>query len=301
MLAVTTRPAVRERLIHISARVGLPAPAFFPSALMASRIRSPLLFLDLGSCCNDAGLEMAVRAWTAENPKSVVVFFVPLIDREAETRLIFRLAVIGAGRVMTESDFARPEVWRTLKEAHTLATLEEEIRAEFLEAIASTGRRLRAEPIVLQLLCDAPKVTDLNEALAAALSNYRPNTEAARKAVWTQLRRADQMPASWLLLTFRILWHTKLQEKGWSTGRIAPFMGFRTARDFRRALRRRAGISMSELKNVSYASALEWAARVSTGGYAELAGSPVSRMIAPLVEHARPTARRDSREALAAV
>ena len=296
VLAVTTRPAVRERLNQISARVGLPAPVFLPCALMASHIKSPLLFLDLGSCSGDAGLEPAVRAWTAENSKSVVVFFVPLIDREAETRLIFRLAVIGAGRVMTESDFARPEVWRTLREAHTLATLEEEIRAEFLEAVASTGRRLRAEPIVLQLLCDAPKVTDLNEGAVAAIRNYRPSADAARKAVWTQLRRADQMPASWLLLTFRILWHTKLQEKGWSTGRIAPFMGFRTARDFRRALRRRAGISMSELRNVSYATALEWAARVSTGGYADLAGSPISHMTEPLVrEH-----RRQAREAVAA-
>src|SRR5688572_5565929 len=139
---------------------------------MASHIKSPLLFLDLGSCASDSGLEMAVRSWTAENPNSVVVFFVPLLDREAETRLIFRLAVIGAGRVMTESDFARPQVWHNLKEAHTLATLEEEIRAEFLEAVASTGRRLRAEPIVLQLLSDAPEVTDLNDAVAAALRNY---------------------------------------------------------------------------------------------------------------------------------
>lgn len=275
-----------DRLIRITAQVDLPDPRVFPSAdaLLAARAQDPLLFLDLGSCCHDFRLEWRIREWRAENPLSEIVFYVPLIDRERETRLMFSLAAIGAGRVMTESDFSRPEVWRTVKEARSLAALKEEIKEEFLAAVGRTGRKLRAEPIVLQLLSDAPKVTDLNETIAAALRNYRPNTDAARKAVWTQLRRADQMPASWLLLTFRILWHTKLQEKGWNTARIAPFMSFRSARDFRRALRRRAGISMSKLKAVPYATALEWAARVSTGGYAELAGSPVSSMIAPLLD-----------------
>ena len=287
MLAVTTRAALKDRLTGIAARLELPSPRFFASAqaVLAAGARDPLLFIDLGSCCGDFGLERTLREWEAINSLSEIVFFVPLIDRERETRLMFRLAALGSGRVMTESDFSRLEVWRTLKEAHTLAGLKEEIHEEFLAAVAATGRRLRAEPLVLQLLSDAPKVTDLNETMAAALKNYRPNSDAARKAVWTQLRRADQMPASWLLLTFRILWHTKLQEKGWNTGRIAPFMSFRSARDFRRALRRRAGISMSELKKVRYSRALEWAARVSTGGYAELAGSPVSRMIEPLLEH----------------
>ena len=275
----------------------MPSPFFFASAhdILASGATAPLLFLDLGSCCDDCRLESIIRQWEEQNPLSEIVFYVPLVDRERETRLVFRLAGLGAGRVMTESDFARPEVWRTLKEAHLLATLREEMRAEFLAAVAATGRRLRAEPIVLQLLSDAPRVTDLNESVSAALRDYRPNAGAARKAVWSQLRRADQMPASWLLLTFRILWHTKLQEKGWTTGRIAPFMSFRTARDFRRALRRRAGISMSELKSVRYVSALDWAAHVSTGGYTELAGSPVSRMIEPLVNQSR-VVRRESRE-----
>ena len=285
MLAVTTRNVLKDRLAGIAARLELPPPRFFPSAhsVLAARALDPLLFLDLGSCCHDSRLEGAIREWEAMNSLSEIVFYVPLIDRERETRRLFGLASLGSGRVMTESDFSRLEVWRTLKEAHTLAELKNEIREEFLAAVGATGRRLRSEPIVLQLLSDAPKVTDLNETIAAALRNYRPNTDAARKAVWSTLRRADQMPASWLLLTFRILWFTKLQEKGWDTARIAPFMSFRTARDLRRGLRRRAGISMSELKRVRYAAALEWAARVSTGGYAELAGSPVSHMIEPLI------------------
>lgn len=290
MLAVTTRAVLKDRLTGIAARLELPSPRFFPSAegILAARVRDPLLFVDLASCCDDFRIERSIRDWEAMNSLSEIVFYVPLVDRERETRLMFRLASIGSGRVMTESDFSRLEVWRTLKAAHTLAALKEEIHEEFLAAVAATGRRLRAEPIVLQLLSDAPKVTDLNETIAAALKNYRPNADAARKAMWGHLRRADQMPASWLLLTFRILWYTKLQEKGWKTGRIAPFMSFRTARDFRRALRRRAGISMSELKKVRYPWALEWAARVSTGGYAELAGSPVSRMIEPLFHPEEP-------------
>ena len=303
LLAVTTRTVLKDRLSGIAARLELPPPRFFPSvhSVLAARALDPLLFLDLGSCCDDSRLESAIREWEAMNSLSEIVFYVPLIDRERETRRLFGLASLGAGRVMTESDFSRLEVWRTLKEAHTLAELKNEIREEFLAAVGATGRRLRAEPIVLQLLSDAPKVTDLNETIAAALRNYRPNTEATRKAVWTQLRRADQMPASWLLLTFRILWHTKLQERGWNTGRIAPFMSFRTARDFRRALRRRAGISMSELKKVGYAAALEWAARVSTGGYGELAGSPVSRMIQPLLTRETPVSPSESKEVLATV
>lgn len=303
MLAVTTRSQLKDRLTGIAARLDLPSPRFFPSAqsVLAADARDPLLFIDLASCCDDFGLERTLREWEAANTLSDVVFYVPLLDRERETRLMFRLAALGSGRVMTESDFSRLEVWRTLKEAHTLAGLKEEIHEEFLAAVAATGRRLRAEPLVLQLLSDAPKVTDLNETMASALKNYRPNSEAARKAVWSQLRRADQMPASWLLLTFRILWHTKLHERGWNTGRIAPFMSFRTARDFRRALRRRAGISMSELKKVPYATALEWAARVSTGGYAELAGSPVSRMIEPLLGRGRLLKERELAEVLVAL
>jgi AcrR family transcriptional regulator len=286
VLAITTRPTIRHRLAQIAAGVDIPTPTFYACAteMIESAAASPLLFVDLGSCYADPRLEEALRWWTVRNPQSELVFFVPLIEREAETRLVFRLASIGSGRVMTESDFGRLEVWQNVKDAHSLALLRREIREDFLRAVEQTGRQIRAEVIVLQILGFAPGIVDLAGTTAVALAEPPSSLDAARKAVWSQLRRQGQMPASWLLLMFRLVWYAMLSEKGWSTNRIARFMGFRTTRDFRRTMRRRCGISMSQLKQLDYQRVLEWAAVTTTGGYQTAMGRSVVELIQPLVK-----------------
>jgi hypothetical protein len=286
MLAVTKRPIIKERLRHIAADLGLPTPAFFGTAadVLESGASAPLLFLDLATCADDPHLEVAVRTWEMYHPRNEIIVFVPLIDREREIKTMFRLALLGAARVMTANDFVRREVWCTVRQAHAHLALQEEIRREFSDAVAATGRRLRAEPIVLQILAHASNRAD-PRARSMTEDHCRDQTaDTRRKALWKRLHDAGQMPASWLLLVFRLLWHTKLYEKGWSSSEIAKFMGFDSPRQFRLMLRRRFNLGMRELNRRPYTATLKWAATICTADYHELASTSVRDLLLPLLE-----------------
>src|SRR5438067_6590450 len=156
MIAVTTRPAVRERLEAVSSAVGLPRPGFSDSLYDAleSGVDSPLLLLDLGSCCRDSDLAHALHAWEAFRPGSEVVLFTPLIDQAAELRAAVTLAKATRfveTRVMTASEFYRDEVWRVLRHSSERASLQTEIRSDLVSAVRRTGQQIRAEAVVLQI------------------------------------------------------------------------------------------------------------------------------------------------------
>src|SRR5688572_15723340 len=116
MLAVTRRPEIRARLVRVSADFGLPSPSFHCSVAeaLAARRDAALIFLDLSCCCREQGLRHSVERWLKRSPGTELVLFVPLIDRECETHAMFDIAALGAGRVMTASDFMRTEVWLTV-------------------------------------------------------------------------------------------------------------------------------------------------------------------------------------------
>ena len=67
---------------------------------------------------------------------------------------------------------------------------------------------------MLKLLHEAPQRPDTRAVAAAALVRVRANAAAERKALWRLLRRAGHLPASQLLLVFRVLWYVKLASRG---------------------------------------------------------------------------------------
>jgi hypothetical protein len=301
MLVVTTRTAVRERLGAVSTRLGLPSPTFVGRVeeALESGIDSPVLLLDLGSCCKDESLEHVLRTWEAYRPGGEVVVFTPLIDREAELKAavtLVRVLRLAETRVMTASDFYRDEVWRNLGELGQRSALESELRRELVAAVQELGRRIRAEPVVLQILHDAPRYADISAAASTALGRVRVRADTQRKALWKLLRRSGQMPASWLLLVFRVLWYVKLREKGWSTDQIAHFLSFPSARHLRMTLRRRFGVGVGELKRVRYDDVLRWAATLVTSEHADLARQSVRALVEPLLARTDVAGVRTSRD-----
>lgn len=277
LVAVTRRLAVRFRIATMSAELGLPAPIFcerVEDAVMGS-IDSGVVVLDLECCCTDAGLPRLVDGWMRRRPGSELVLLAPLLDRDAELGTV--LALLGAAgdarlRVITAGDFYRDEVSRMLAALRARAVLERELHTELLAAVARTGGSLRAAGEVLALLTKAPRYATIDTHVAAFLASAqvpaarvldaRVASERHRKARWKQLRRAGQMPASYLLLVFRVLWLTKLRESGWPTARVAALLDFPSPRDFARAIRRRLGIGLRALRRVRYADALDWAAQL---------------------------------------
>jgi hypothetical protein len=225
-------------------------------------------------------------------------------DTELDTTLTLLRAAGDAGlRVMTTSDLYRDEVWQTVAALRASAVLERELRAELLAAVARTGRPMRAASEVLDLLAVAPRhamATARVAALRASLpvaatqtAGVRAADQHERKVRWKQLRRAGQMPASCLLLIFRVLWYVKLRQIGWPTARVAEFLGFTSPREFRRSIRRRLGLGVRDLRRVGYADALAWAAELVVAEHER--GNPTVRTLAAALQHLSRTGRGSDR------
>lgn len=308
LIAVTRRPAVRLRIAAVSAQVGLPAPVFCDRVdeVIARSSEIAVIILDLASCCRDAGLPRLIWHWTRRWPDSELVLFAPLLDpdTELETTLTLLRAAGDAGlRVMTASDFYRDEVWQTVAAVRASAVLERELRAELLAAVAHTGRPMRAASDVLDLLAVAPRhamATARNAALRASLpvaaaqtADVRAADQPDRKVRWKQLRRAGQMPASCLLLMFRVLWYVKLRQIGWPTARVAEFLGFTSPREFRRSIRRRLGLGVRDLRRLCYTDALACAADLLVTAHER--GSATMRAVAGALQRVSRTGRASDR------
>jgi AraC-like DNA-binding protein len=290
VLALTTRNPVRERLRTISERLDLPHPVFVErlEEIMGAGSQHPVLLLDLGTCARDHGLEMLVQSWAAGSTAGEVVVLLPPINREAEFMAAMSLvaaARYAQTRVMTSSDFDRDEVWYNLKVATERSALAAELRAELLAVVGERG--IRSESLVLQILDDAPRAMDIQAVARAVVTRGRVNVDTPRKTMWRALHASGQLPASWLLIVFRVLWYTKLNERGWSAGRIAEFLGFPSPRHLRLTVKRRFGMSMERLKDVRYADALAWAATLVVSPCAvgdAVEGVTARNLIGPLLE-----------------
>ena len=127
------------------------------------------------------------------------MLFAPLIDREREMRSavdLLRATRLTAVRVMTASDLYRDEVWWNLLALSERAALESALRGELIEAVRATGRPLKAEPAVLELLHEASGQADREPVATAAPKGVRRRAEAERRQRWKALRRSGQLPAS---------------------------------------------------------------------------------------------------------
>jgi hypothetical protein len=267
ILAVTNRLAVRVRVTAASAALGLPAPVFVDdlTEVLERGLERAVLLLDLGSCCEQSELVSLVQIWAAFHPGSEVVVFTPLLERELElkaTVALVREVRSAEVRVLTTSDFYRDEVWRNLGEMRQRAALHAELRADLLSVVHSIGRPLPAARVVFQMLADAARPDDPRATADAPAARMHARE---RKSIWKLLRRSGQLPASWLLLVFRVLWYAKLRSEGWSARQIAAFLGFETPRHFRLAVTRRLRTRITELNRLPYPRALEWAAELLTG------------------------------------
>lgn len=257
-----------------------------------ARVDSALIFLDLSCCCGEPGLRRSVERWLRRSPATELVLFVPLLDRECETHAMFDIAALGVGRVMTASDFLRTEVWLTVQKAQHVAVLQKQLLDDFARAVEATGHQLRAAAIVQRIVVNIP--TNAACIRMAAWDSEPGSTAAQRKALWKELRRAGQMPASWLVLTFRVLWYAKLREAGLSTSGIANFLGFRTPRHLRMTLKRRFGVCMKELHQVRYNDALTWSAELCTRDHSRDAGRAGAVLAhPPLPVRNKPAPRRN--------
>jgi hypothetical protein len=307
LLAVTTRPAVRARLREVGAASAL-APVRFAAAVeeaLGPAGDADVLLLDLGSCCADQSLGPVVRAWERYHAGGELVVLTPLLDRERELRtavtLVGELDLVRA-RVMTTSDFYRDEVWRNVGEGRERAALEAELRRGLLAAVRATGRPLRGEALVLELLHEAPERADVRAWAGAPLADVALGdaaadaaAESARKRRWRLLRRAGQLPAPWLLLVFRVLWLTKLRDEGWRSADVARFLGFASPRELRLTVKRRFGVGVRALRGVRHEDALRWAADLLTTSHlrlGELGRLTPRALVGPVVD-APPEPRRE--------
>lgn len=283
MLAVTTRVEVKARLTRVASEFGLPTPEFFARArdALVSRHDATLVFLDLGVCCREQGLRAAIEPWARRHPAAEVILFVPLLDRECETHTMFELAALGIGRVLTASDFARAEVWAAIRARHGVAVLRDQILADFRDEVQRGGRSLRAAAVVERILANVPTNAPCCAMAAARHATPASTNSAQRKAVWQELRRAGQMPASWLVLLFRVVWYARLRERGWSAQTIAQMLGYRTPRLLRMTLKRRFGVCMRELHEMQYAAALHWAVELCTADHSASSGRAQERLSCP--------------------
>ena len=290
LVAVTTRPAIRARLRQVCSALDLPPPHFASAVeeALGPAGNAPVLLLDLGSCCADLTVTPIMRAWECFCPGSELVILAPLLDRERELRTA--VALVGElqhvrARVMTTSDFYRDEVWRNLREGGDRAALEAELREELMAAVRATGRPLRGEPLVLELLHEARRQGEARMAGATSPTHVGSDgADRARKHRWRLLRRAGQLPATWLLLVFRVLWYAKLREQGWRASEVAAFLGFASPRDLRLTVRRRLGVGVRTLKCIRREQALRWAAELLTTPHVTPARATPRALIGPLLE-----------------
>jgi hypothetical protein len=267
LIAVSTRPVVRERLKCICRDLMLGAPYLIerPEDAPYHAATAALLLVDLGSCARDAQLLGAIRQWELMRPDSTLVLFAPLLDRELELRLAVRLSRELRQcdvRLLTASQFCGDELRDVMTAWQAKGALVEELHADLMAAIAATGRTLPARNAVLDVLrgvTGAPP-SAVPVLLDAESGHSRSATDQQRKARWRALHRGGQLPASQLSGLFRVLWYTRLRDLGWRTERIARFVGFRTARDFRRTVSRRLGVGLRELATLPYQRALAWVA-----------------------------------------
>jgi hypothetical protein len=275
----------------VCGHLGLPAPHFAAAVeeALGPAGDAPVLLLDLGSCCDDPSVAPVLRAWECFRPGSEVVILAPLLDRERELRAtvtLVRELQRARARVMTTSDFYRDDVWRNLGQERQRATLEAELRSELLAAVRATRRPLRGEPLVWEILHEAPLQAAIHASADTLLADVRADavsTASARKRRWRLLRQAGQLPASWLVLVFRVLWFAKLREQGWSAGEVARFLGFASPRELRLTVRRRFGVGVRTLKDVRYEDALRWAAGLLTTPEAKLGRLTLRALVGPLV------------------
>jgi hypothetical protein len=286
MLVVSTRPAVRERLKAVSDALGIPGPRFIARVEDALGEDSSLLVLDLGSCCKDADLVAIIRVWEAYRPGSELVLFTPLIDREGELKAVVsvvRETRFVDTRVMTTSDFYRDDVWRNLRGLDARTALEADLRTELLEAVSKLGKGVHAEALVIQLLHSARCLPDADDPSPSGFRGAPLNVESERKAIWKRLRASRQLPASWLLAIFRLLWYTKLNERGWPTPRIAQYLGYSSARRSRVMMKRRFGLTVEQLKRLRHAEAVQWAAELLAAEHPKPHGLTMRAIIEPLL------------------
>lgn len=289
ILALTIRAPVRERIVAISLQLNLRRPAFVDrvGGVTSAGPHHAVLLLDLGSCAESDGLELLAQSWAAANLGTELVVLLPLINRDFELQTAMGLVAAARNaptRVMTSSDFERDEVWHNLRVSSERSVLSAELRSEFLAAVGV--RTIRARPVVLGILDGATATTGMQATARAAMPTARAKADTPRKTMWRVLHASGQMPASWLLVIFRVLWYTKLNEKGWSAGRISDFLGFPSPRHLRLTVKRRSGVSMEQLKIVRNADALAWAAALVTSDHATqqaMGGMAIRELIGPLL------------------
>jgi hypothetical protein len=300
-VVVTVRPTVKLRLRSVSAALGLVEPVCIarPEDALPVFHRGVGLVVDLVTTAREPALAQLVRDWERERPDCPLVLIAPLIDRETELKIT--VALLHAVErlkptVLTVGDFLRDEPWHTLMAYAEHAALERALWEELRATAAASGRAIRGEPAVREVLLAASRPPRAGvHAMAAPFAVASSSTVRARKALSGRLRRAGQAPPSQLLLAFRVLWLAKLRARGWRTDRVADFLGYDSPREFRRAVRRRLGIGVRELARVPYRALVCWAADFLTasGG----AGASMSAALgAPLAgrcgHDARPTSER---------
>lgn len=272
MIAVTTRPAVRERVRAVAVLLRLGAPHFVTSVcdLRGANADADLLCLDLLACGQQYDIVRELRSWASSVPGRRIVAFAPLVDRERELRTALALArgVRGARvHVMTASDFFDDRLWRRIRVVGERARLEAAVRARLLAAVRATGRSMPSADLVLDVLRRVSSGAAPDESRRATLAvEAQSSAETMRKLQWRSLRAAGQLPASWLRLVFHVVWYVTLRDAGWPAVRIAAFLGIPSLRHFRRRVRRRLGVPFRDLRRLTWMAAFAWAGEVVTGG-----------------------------------
>lgn len=290
VLVVSTRPAVCERVRAATQALGLSPPSVVARAGHLPRIEGGewLLCLDLAVCCCEPGLVAALRAWSARGPRRLLVIFAPLVDRERELRataLLTRAIRRARVRVMTTTDFFDDLAWRRLRAADERVWLLARVRTRLLAAARASGRSIPALPLVLAQLREVWLGRMRIEERDAHDAGVHARAESHRKLRWRMLRRAGQMPESWLRCVLRVLWYLTLRDAGWSTRRIARSLGYRSERDLRRTVHRRLGIRFRELRRLPGAAGFAWAGELLTSRHQACAG-PTLRELAGALRRA---------------
>jgi hypothetical protein len=295
-LAVTVRPTVKLRLRGVSTALGLVEPVCVarPEDALPAFHCAVGLVIDLVTTGREHALAQLVRDWERERPDCPIVLLAPLIDRETELRIM--VALLNAAErlkptVLTAGDFLRDLPWHNLMAHAEHATLERALWEELRAAAAESGRAIRGESAVREVLLAASRPSRARvHAIAAPFVLASSSPVRARKALSSRLRRAGQAPPSQLLLAFRVLWLAKLRARGWRTDRVADFLGYASPREFRRAVRRRLGIGVRELARVPHRDLVCWATDFLTAG--GRAGMPVSVALGTPLPRCRPHGAR---------